>query len=640
MRWIESPFLDDRRLLARARRVLGLGAALALTLPVAALLRVDPAGGLHWALGPAALPDAGWPGAWSPALVTASAQDAEALGRALALLSGLALLVWLAALADTVLGSLRSMAGDRHGWAVRSAVGATRRQLRRGVIADRLRAAGLAMALGIAGAVLVSAASPALLPASLDLVGPAGPRMLAASPLVPLVLVVTLVATVGFPLFLMPRPHDLRRPAAHLGIGRRNSDARGRPDARIAWVGDVAWWLAAGQVGACIAIVVCTTFLVRGAPNAESTATAYPYARDTLVLRVRLPDDSPRGERWAAAREAALNLPRVEAASISTPGALLGLGSIDRVGTDCAGCGGGGLGAPITVGLARHLAVDGEFFRALGLEKPPASSAGGAEADDTTAGVAIDETFHDRLLQGQPVGGRRVWLRGSLPLLTSGDSVTRVVSAPDPVGFSLRRHAIPTLYASLDEYPPLVADLAVRFAGPLPAQSGDADPAADTRTAAAVRAALPGAEIEVLGRLSDLVGARVAAVRRLGRLTLLMGSVAFLLALFGAGDAVSERVRERTREIGLRRALGARRGSVARLVMADGARLIAAGLLVGLAVGWSANRGIPLVVDDLAPLSGPSIAGFAVVVAAIGLASAFAATRRALRLDPVAALRE
>ncbi|MGD8496949.1 MAG: FtsX-like permease family protein [Gemmatimonadales bacterium] len=639
MRWIESPFLDDRRLLARARRVLGLGAALALTLPVASLARVDPAGGLLWALGPAALPDAGWPGSWSPALVTASAQEADALGGALALLAGLALLVWLAALADIVLGTLRSMAGDRHGWAVRSAVGATRRQLRRGVVADRLRAAGLAMAIGVAGAALVCAGLPALLPASLDLAGPAGPRMLASSPLVPFVLVVTLVATVGFPLFLMPRPHDLRRPAAHLGIGRR-SDARGRPDARIAWIGDVAWWLAAGQVGACIAIVVCTTFLVRGAPKAESTAAAYPYARDTLVLRVRLPDDTPRGERWAAAREAAMKLPRVEVASVSTPGALLGLGSIDRVGTDCAGCGGGGLGAPITVGLARHLGVDGEFFGLLGLQTSPASSAGGAEADDAPAGVAIDETFHGRLLQGQPFGGRRVWLRGSLPLLTPGDAVTRVVSAPPPIGFSLRRHAIPTVYAPLEAYPPLVADLAVRLAEPSPARRGDADPVADTQIAAAARAALPGAQIEVLGRLSDLVGARVAAVRRLGRLTLLMASVAFLLALFGASDAVSERVRERTWEIGLRRALGARRGSVVRLVIVDGARLIAAGVLVGLAVGWSANRGIPLVVDDLAPLSGPSIAGFALVVAVIGLGAVFAATRRALRLDPVAALRE
>jgi hypothetical protein len=642
MRRSDAALPGVRALLGRTRRALGLGVALALSLPVAALVRFDrAAGGLHWALQPSALPDADWPGSWSPVVVTAAAQQTEALGDALELLVLLALLMWLAALADAVLASLRSVAGDPHGWAVRSAVGATRRQLGREVVLGRLRFAGLAVALGLGGASLVCALLPMALPPSLDLSGPGGPAMLVASPLVPLLVVVTVMAAVCLPLLLIPGPHELRRPALHLGTGRRRTDAGGRRDGRLAWIGDVAWWLAAGQIGACIAIVVCTAFLVRAAPDPASAARAYPYARDTLVLRVRLPDDGQRTERWQAVRAAAVGLPGVRIASVSTPGALLGLGSLDRAGTDCAGCGGGGLGAPITVGLARHLAVDGDFFALLGLdpEAAPGQAPDGSAPDGGRQGVVIDRTFRDRLFQGQSVQGRRVWLRGSLPLRDPGARVVGIVRTPSFTGLAVRRRPIPTIYAPLGQHPPRVADLAIRYEA-RSADVPDSELAAAGAAADTVRAAVPGAEVAALGRLSDLVEAQAATVRRLGRATLSLGLAAFLLALFGASDAAIERVRERTWEIGLRRALGARRGAVIRLVAADGARLVGVGVLAGVAVGLGVNRGLPVLVDRVPPLSGAAVAGFALLVATLGLAAAFAATRRALRLDPVAALRE
>lgn len=626
------------RRMQELRRALGLGAALAICLPVAALVRLDRATWhFGWALHPAGPPDGNWPGSWSPAVQTAAEQQADALGGALAVLAVFALLVWLAALADGVLGSLRSVVGDRHGWAVKSAVGASRRQLRREVALHRLRSSGIACVLGVAGAAVVCEFLGRILPSSLAVAVPPGAAMLAGAPFVPAVLGVTLLTATGLPLLLLPSANELRRPAALLGIGRKaGDDRRNESDGRIAGVGDAVWWLAVGQVGAGLAIIVCTAFLLRGAPDPSSTASSYPYARDTLVLRVRLPEGSDRAERWSQIHGAVSRLPGVRLASVSTPGALLGLGSLDRVGVECPGCGGGGLGAPITVGLARHAAVDDDFFAVLAVPVHAGKAIPDADREDAANGgghgVVIDGTFRRRLFQGVEPRGRRVWLRGALPLREPGFHVRGVADVPATGGFSVRRHSLPVVYASLADHPPGEADLAVRMRAP-----GDV---AARRVASVVRSTAPGAELEILGSLSDVLEAQIAAGRQLGQATLLLGAIAFLLALLGSNDAVIERVRERTFEIGLRRAVGARRRAIVRLVFADAARLIVSGVLLGAAVGLSVNRAVPMLVENVQPLTPLTFAAFVLLIVVLGLAATTAAARRAVRLDPVTALRE
>lgn len=626
------------RRMQELRRALGLGAALAIGLPVAALVRLDPATWhVGWALRPAGPPDGNWPGSWSPVARTAAEQQMEALGAALTVLAVLALLVWLAALGDGVLGSLRSVVGDRHRWAVKSAIGASRRQLRREVALHRLRSSGIACVLGVAGAAGACELLGRMLPSSLTLAAPSGAAMLVGAPLVPAVLVVTLLTATGLPLLLLPSADQLRRPARLLGIGRKAGEDRvRRSDGRVAWAGELAWWLAVCQVGAGLAIIVSAAFLVRGASQPSGTAASFPYARDTLVLRVTLPEGGDRAGLWAEIDDAVSRSPGVRLASVSTPGALLGLGSLDRVGVDCPGCGGGGLGAPITVGLARHAAVDDDFFEMLAVPvldgEAISGSDGEGEANDEGHGVVIDRTFRRRLFQGVEPRGRQVWLRGALPLREPGFRVRGVADVPATGGFSARRHSLPVVYASLAEHPPGEADVAVRMRAP-----GDA---AARRVTSVVQSTAPGAEIEILGPLSEMLEAQTAAVRLVARVTMLLGVVAFVLALFGSNDAVIERVRGRTAEIGLRRAVGARRRAIIRLVLTDAAGLIGAGVLVGLAVGLSFNRAVPMLVENVDPLSVPALAAFALLLVALGFAATTAAARRAVRLDPVAALRE
>lgn len=124
--------------------------------------------------------------------------------------------------------------------------------------------------------------------------------------------------------------------------------------------------------------------------------------------------------------------------------------------------------------------------------------------------------------------------------------------------------------------------------------------------------------------------------------TLLLGSfagLALLLACTGLYSVLSYLVTQRTREIGIRMALGAQRGDVLRLVMRHAASLTAAGLCAGLLIALLGTR---LVRSMLFQVSAYDPATFAAVVgglAAVALLAALIPVRRATRVDPMVALR-
>ncbi|MEJ2502234.1 MAG: FtsX-like permease family protein [Gemmatimonadota bacterium] len=135
--------------------------------------------------------------------------------------------------------------------------------------------------------------------------------------------------------------------------------------------------------------------------------------------------------------------------------------------------------------------------------------------------------------------------------------------------------------------------------------------------------------------------ATAAVERRVATVTIgLFGLFALLLAAVGIYAVVSYGVAQRTREIGVRMALGADRGRVRGLVVRQALLPVAIGLVGGLAGAVGLGRVIEGLLFDVAPLD-PTTYGAAVMLFAsiAGLAS-YVPARRASRLDPVAALRE
>jgi ABC-type antimicrobial peptide transport system permease subunit len=118
-----------------------------------------------------------------------------------------------------------------------------------------------------------------------------------------------------------------------------------------------------------------------------------------------------------------------------------------------------------------------------------------------------------------------------------------------------------------------------------------------------------------------------------------MGVVGLLLAIAGLYGLVAYTVSRRTREIGIRMAIGAGQGDVLRLVMGKGLTLVAMGIAIGLAMGFGIER---LFNSVLFNASGVDIVAYIFVVPSLFLVTMLAAyvpARRASRIAPTQALR-
>jgi predicted permease len=210
--------------------------------------------------------------------------------------------------------------------------------------------------------------------------------------------------------------------------------------------------------------------------------------------------------------------------------------------------------------------------------------------------------------------------------------LTVIGVATDAADAAIWREKELSIYVPVESIPPGAAvQLLVRT-------RGDRDRlAADLRQMA--RAFEPNLQLEARP-LEDVVRlwtipARVAAIA-----AGILGGLALILSSIGIYGMIVNAVAQRTREIGIRVALGARSQDVIGLMLGAGAKLIAVGLAAGLLGALTTTRFLRVLlagIDPLDPLAFAAATGF---LAAVALAASYIPARRALRVEPVAAMRE
>jgi len=117
------------------------------------------------------------------------------------------------------------------------------------------------------------------------------------------------------------------------------------------------------------------------------------------------------------------------------------------------------------------------------------------------------------------------------------------------------------------------------------------------------------------------------------------GGVALFLASLGIYGVLAYLVAQRTREIGIRVALGSTRAGILRLVLREGFELVAIGLVLGVAGAASLQKAVASEIYGVQPLDPLVLASVMALLAMVALAACAVPARRAMRVDPIVALR-
>jgi len=271
--------------------------------------------------------------------------------------------------------------------------------------------------------------------------------------------------------------------------------------------------------------------------------------------------------------------------------------------------------------------VSPDYFRTL---RAPVLRGREFNATDTSASpkaVIVDETLAKRYWPGQDPLGRHIYLPGP-----GGAKPVEVVGV---VG-SMRSRRLgdvprPTMYFPISQQPAANLTLAVRM--------GVEPSTAIPLLREMVKSLDPRVPLFHTRMLEQQMVGSLALQRMAAALLSGFGVLALLLGMIGIYGVLAFSVSRRTREIGIRMALGARIANVFSLVLWQGARLVAVGMIFGLVGAGAVTRLLRSFLFEVTPLDPLTFFCVIILLTAVSLAACWLPARRAARIDPMAALR-
>ena len=392
-----------------------------------------------------------------------------------------------------------------------------------------------------------------------------------------------------------------------------------------------------GQVSLAVVLLVCAGLVGRSFLNLLRLDVGFD-PMNVLTLDVTVPDASAErhNQFYTALLARVGGMPGVEAA-----------GAVFQRPLEHAGI---GMDAPILVEgqradlqfrdwdrnpLVNFESVTPDYFRAVGTRVVRGRGFAGTDIASAPRVAIVSEGLARRLWPGRDPIGQRIHAPGvvdeaDVPNQQRWPTVIGVVEDARYRGLSDARF---DLYVPYEQHSALlVKHLMVRTNGN-PLTLADA-----IRREA--RALQSDALVENIATMEQIVGRAMAPWRFSASTLALLGVLALALAALGVYAIVNQSVVERTREIGVRVAVGALPHQIAGLVLREGLRLTVMGIAIGLVAAVMTTRVLTSLLYELQPYDPLTLASMAALFLAVSIGASLVPTFRATRLDSVVALRE
>jgi predicted permease len=524
--------------------------------------------------------------------------------------AGLVLLIACSNLGNLMLA--RTTARNRE-MAVRLALGASRGRLIRQLLTESFCLAAIGGVVGLGAAVL-------LREALLRLVSPDTIALPAAFDLRLLGFVFALTLAAGLILGLLPAMR-ITKTQPVTGLREQGRGIAGS----AAWL-RVGKAVVVGQLALSLPLLVGAGLLVRTLVNLQHIELGYPKD-DVVTVRVDGQSAGYDPLRQAVAFDALLarirTVPGVRAATYSNNGLFQGSDNGDQIvvegytpkGRDDTG--------------SRYDQIGPGYFSTLGV---PVLLGREITEEDRAGGrtvCVINETFATRFFERRnPIG-----VHVTQQYADQRHSYEVVGVVRDSRQNRLRAAIEHRFYVPATQ--PAAGISAVTF---IIRPRGDASTVvADVRRV--IQQAEPKMSIGRAGTVMDAIDERIVQDRLLARLSIAFGVVAVLLASMGLYGVLSYGVARRTNEIGIRRALGARHGTLIAMILRETGWLLLAGLIAGGALSVAAIRLITSRLYGLSPGDPATIVAATAGLALVAVIATFIPAYRASRVDPLVALR-
>ncbi len=436
--------------------------------------------------------------------------------------------------------------------------------------------------------------------------------------------------------------------AAAFFVGSQNVGDLLRSETRSASSGGVTRRirsaLIAGEIALTVALLVATGLLIRSFAALQETRIGFDPHR-LVSIDVLLGPKIGRSPRAAEVREAiAAKLRTIPGVVSAALGSMPTVGIRDHAPLEVEDPGGN---RRVSIAAWQKAWIDAGYFDAAHITLVAGRAPNAAAGDRAPNGkfgafseeIVVSQSLARRISpDGNPLG-RRIRAADS-PDLFRPPGQTGPADLPwaTIVGISSDVH-LPGPRADLDRYQiyqmPVTRMVEpgyiVRFASPPP----------DVESV--LRDAIHTVEPAVIARRARLGDDYLREALAPTRFTLaLLGAfalVALVLSVVGLYGSIAYSVSQRTREIGIRIALGATPDAVTGLFVKDGIRLVIAGLVVGIATAAASTRALASLLYSVQTGDRPTFIAISAIVAVVAMAASYLPARRAVRIDPVDALR-